>query len=90
MKKMKQASKLQIWIANHFEQWSIICGIEKRKISREEFIQLRNELKRNGFEDIILVLMTNHEYVIEEEINKFIKTMYKIRNDEIRRRDLET
>ena len=86
MKNFDEKCKLQKWIVDNFEDWNTICGMGKPKISREEFMRLKNVLKENGFTDTILVLMTTHYYAIEEDVNKFFLWLEKILEDELRER----
>ena len=59
----------------------------KQNINRDEFMRLRNELKENGFDDIILVLMTTHCYAIEENVNRFILALEEIVENELKKRE---
>lgn len=77
--------ELQKWIIDNFEDWYTICGMGKQNINRDEFMRLRNELKENGFDDIILVLMTTHCYAIEENVNRFILALEEIVENELKK-----
>lgn len=79
--------ELQKWMIDNFEDWYTICGMGKQNINRDEFMRLRNELKENGFDDIILVLMTTHCYAIEENVNRFILALEEIVENELKKRE---
>lgn len=79
--------ELQKWMIDNFEDWYTICGMGKQNINRDEFMRLRNELKENGFDDIILVLMTTHYYAIEENVNRFILALEEIVENELKKRE---
>ncbi len=86
MKKFNGPTKIELWILEHMEEWKIICNVNYKKISRDEFMLIRNELNENGFDDVILVLMTNHVYAIEKDIDRFLTILDNAIDMELERR----
>lgn len=56
------------WINRHMEEWQTICGIGKYPIDGNEYVRLQKELISLGFEDMTLVLFTNHMYAIQDKV----------------------
>lgn len=57
---------LMDWISTHMDDWKIICTRTQEKITTEQFDRIYEELKRNGFTELKLVLFQNHSYAIAQ------------------------
>lgn len=54
----EETKRLIKWILEHQEDWNLICGKPPGKMTKDEYVRLHEELMRNDFEEITLVLLT--------------------------------
>lgn len=60
--------KLYEWIWKNYDDWETICGINNKKIAKDEYKRLINLLNDQNFEKLMLVLQTVHFYIIKDSL----------------------
>lgn len=81
--------KVFLWSIEHKEEWETICGINRNKINKDEFNRQMQMLIKAKFDEIRIVLITVHFYVIEDDalglLHKFASKVKQKENDNIQK-----
>lgn len=86
--KGRECARLQKWITENKTDWLTICGVE-RKIDKNEYLRLLDVVIENQFEQIFLVLITIHNYALNEEYGDFRMVVIDMLIDVCKNRGIE-
>lgn len=82
MLQTEEGKRLEEWMIGHVEEWNTICGVGKRPISEEEFMELYDQLMKHGLESITLVLLTCHGYAVYDRVLKQVTSLIREGDEE--------
>lgn len=87
--KKSRSLKVFLWSIEHQEEWETICGINQKKIDKEEFNNLMQMLVKAKFREIIIVLATIHYYAIKDDVLEMTEKLSSKIKEELKRRENE-